>query len=127
MTTYILNPANRCVSQSHNLRGMFDWARRAGGVTRIECHTFPATDASYPLSAGDPPEKWVRATRPEGFVIAHLANGYRAMTWFSDGGHLIDWANDRAKPNRASWFAGASVDVTKHDTWRDMMAETLGA
>ena len=117
MTTYIFNADRKCVSQGQNLAVLFTWARRAGGVTRIDCHVMPSADASYPLSAGDPPEKWVWATRPTGYMVAHLANGYRAETWFSCGSHLVDWARDRAKPNRASWFSGCQVEVTQHGAW----------
>lgn len=120
MTTIIFNAQNKVVSQSHNLAGLFTWARRAGGVTRMVCHTFPWTAANYPLSPNDPPEKWIKATRPTGYLIAHLKNGYRAETWFSCGSHLVDWANGRAKPRRNSWFAGSSVDVINHDAWIDM-------
>ncbi len=117
MTTIIFNAENKPVSQSKNLRGLFEWARRAGGVLRLVCHTFPCTDASYPLSPNDPSDKWVKASRPTGYLIAHLANGYRAETWFVCGSHLIDWANDRVKPNRRSWFAGATVETIDHDQW----------
>ena len=116
MTTIVFDTTGRCVSQSRNLRGLFDWARRAGGVTRLECHTFPYTRADYPLSPGG---QVVRATRPQGYLIAHLANGYRAETWFSCGAHLEEWARDRAKQRLNSWFAGASVDVTAHDEWEN--------
>lgn len=119
MTTIILDGAGACVSQSHNLRGLFDWARRAGGVVRMVCHTFPHTDASYSLSPGGPV---VPATRPRGYLVAHLANGYRAETWFTCDSHLVEWARDRAKPRRNSWFSGASVDVVQHDVWRDISA-----
>lgn len=120
MTTIIFNRENQPVSQSRNLRGLFEWARRAGGVSRIVCHTFPHTDASYPLSPNDPRDKWVKASRPTGYLVAHLCNGYRAETWFSDGSHLTDWAHDRVKPNRRSWFSGATVEVIAHAEWVNM-------
>lgn len=120
MTTLIFDTADKCVSQSHNLAGLFTWARRAGGVIRMQCHVFPHTDASYPLSPNDPPEKWVKASRPQGYLIAHLANGYRAETWFSCGSHLVNWAKGRAKPRRNSWFAGAWVEVVEHAEWVNM-------
>jgi hypothetical protein len=120
MTTIIFNSDGRPVSQSHNLAGLFTWARRAGGVTAMQCHVFPFTDASYPLSVGDPREKWMRASRPRGYLVATLANGFRAETWFSCGSHLVDWARVRAKPRRNSWFSGASVDVIHHDAWVNM-------
>lgn len=117
MSTVVFNDEGKCVSQSHNLRGMFEWARRAGGVRVIECHTFPHTDASYTVG-----NRVIPATRPEGYVIVRYANGYRAETWFSCAAHLIDWATDRVKPNRASWFAGASLSFVRHAAWRDMSA-----
>ena len=118
MTTYIFNAENKCVSQSHNLRGLFDWARRAGGVTRIECHVFPFTPYEYEISKG----KTIKGRRPDGYLIAHMNGGHRAETWFVDGGHLVDWARDRVKPRRNSWFSGASVDVINHAEWVDMGA-----
>lgn len=127
MTTYIFNNENKRISQSRNLRGLFEWARRAGGVKALHCHVYPNTDASYPLSPDDPRDKWIKATRPTGFLCADLANGYRAVTWFSCGSHLLDWAHDRAKPSRVSWFAGATIDVIRHDEWRDELAVYMGS
>lgn len=124
MTTHIFNASNKCVSQSRNLAGLFTWARRAGGVTRMECHTFQDTDASYPLAPSDAREKWVKAARPTGYLIAHLANGHRAETWFADGSHLIDWARARAKPRRNSWFSGALIEIRKHTEWCNIAQQT---
>ena len=114
MTTYILNSDGKCVSQSHNLAGLFTWARRAGGVLILECHAFPWTSADYELSPGG---RIVKGSRPQGYLVAHLRNGYRAGTWFSCGSHLHEWAIDRAKPRRNSWFSGAQVTLEKHAEW----------
>jgi hypothetical protein len=51
-------------------------------------------------------------------VIAHYKNGDYAETYFCSGSHAVEWANDRAKPHRASWFAGCKVvvqNVPKHE------------
>lgn len=120
MATHVFNAAGEYVSQGRNLAVLFAWARRAGGVTRMTCHTFPWTDASYPLSPGKPDSEVVKASRPTGFLIAHLANGYRVETWFCDGSHLLDWANARVKPRRNSWFSGAIVEAIKHDKWANV-------
>lgn len=126
MTTIIFNAEGKPVSQSRNLRGLFDWARKAGGVRILQCHVLPAADASYPLTAGAPRSEWVKATRPTGYLVAILANGYRAETWFVCGSHLVDWARERARPRRNSWFSGAGVEILSHySEWRDIGAEML--
>ena len=125
MATYIFNAERKCVSQSRNLRGLFEWARRAGGVKTMHCHVYPETDACYPLSKDDTRDKWVKASRPTGFLCAEFANGYRAFTWFACGSHLTDWARNRAKPSRVSWFAGAAVNVIQHETWRDELVRYI--
>jgi hypothetical protein len=121
MTTYIFNADNKCVSQSHNLAGLFTWARRAGGVISLECHSFPWT-AGPEYKIGD---RTIKTRRPTGFLRAHLQNGYRAETWFTCGSDLSEWAADRVKPRRNSWFSGAMVSHVKHDQWFDIFFEGI--
>jgi len=80
------------------------------------CHSFPWTSADYELSPG----KVIKSSRPQGYLVATLANGFTVETWFTCGSHLIDWANDRAKPRRNSWFSGATVETVNHPAWFDV-------
>lgn len=96
MTTIIWDTDRKCVSQSHNLRGMFDWARRLGGVTSINV-----------IRLHDENDR-----RPGAYVVATYRNGYTAETYFCDGSNAVDWANERSKASpRRSWFAGCTVVV----------------
>jgi hypothetical protein len=72
MTTYIFNPAGECISQSHNLRGMFDRAR-GDGVRAIEV-----------TRLNDGPG------RPGAFVVARYQSGNYAQTYFVCGSHAVD-------------------------------------
>jgi hypothetical protein len=96
MTTLIRDQSGKVVSQSHNLRGMLDGARKYGGVSCINVYQVRQ----------DHPEG---AKRPEGFVRVEYANGYTAETYFVSYSHLVEWSNDKAKRRGTGW-TDASVN-----------------
>lgn len=95
MTTIIRDASGKPVSQSHNLRGVLDGARKYGGVTRLRLH----------MVKQDHPEG---ATRPDGFIVADYANGFTAETYFVSHSHMCTWARSKHE-RRGTWFTGCSI------------------
>jgi hypothetical protein len=123
MTTYIFNADGKCVSQSHNLRGLFVRACIYGGVTSLDCHVFDNATVDIQISPGDTRTH----SRPTGYLVAHFAGGQYAETWFSCGSHLIEWARERVKPRKNSWFSGASVNIINRGAWVNLQPGKKGA
>ena len=97
MTTHIFSPENRCVSEGRNLRIMFDYARRLGGVTRVTVDQLP------------PGGHW------GALVNVFYVTGHRACTNFVSYSHACDWARERsALSPRVSYWADCEVTCTPH-------------
>ena len=94
VTAFIFNSDRVCVSQSHNLAGVFNWARRTGGVSSIHV---------YKLNEG--------SNRPGALVRVIYRTGHFAETYFVSGSHAAEWAVSRSNLGRNSWFSGCGVSV----------------
>lgn len=91
----IFNPAGVQVGKGKDLNIVYRKAKEYGGVARITIRR---------KEFGDRPGVYW------GEVKVYYTNGYYAITDFVDYGHAIEWAQDRSKGSKASWFTGCVVD-----------------
>ena len=90
--TQIFNAEHRLIGTSRNLRGVFEHARKQGGVKCIKVRR-------------------IKGSRYEAHVVVEYASGAHAVTSFVDYAHAVDWAHARsAQSPRTSWWAGCAVE-----------------
>lgn len=89
MTTTIFDSVQRQRSKGRDLNVAFRWAKRCGGVKKIQVENFGGSAR----------------------VTVVYVNGWQAVTMFASYGHARDWAVDRSKLGKASWFYGCEVEL----------------
>lgn len=98
MATVITNkPQGARDSSGHNLDIALRYARTAGGVKCVTVNKLADTG------------------RPGAFLTFDYANGAQGYTYFSCGGHAVDWAHHQSRQSpRRSWWAGCAVVVNEY-------------
>jgi hypothetical protein len=93
MTTHIFNQHNQCISEGKNLAIIFSYARKMGGVEKIQVYRLH--DSKH----------------YECMVNVYFKHGFRAVTNFVSFDHAIEWANEKSKRKNTYW-TDCKVEVT---------------
>lgn len=88
MTTLIIDSWGHKRSEGKNLGIMFRYAKKRGGVKRLEVTELEDQEAR---------------------VVCFYLGGWKAVTTFSSFSHACDWARARSALPGRSWFSGCEV------------------